>query len=97
MTTDPLKPPEARHRYVNVLNGLARLVREEGVPGLMRGLIPNTVNIILNNDESNTYLIHQLSSDTSSFNECECFFSYERVLDLDHTCCTRPPNSHRKL
>lgn len=43
MTTDPLKPPEARHGYVNVLNGLVRLVREEGLPGLTRGLIPNTV------------------------------------------------------
>lgn len=74
MTTDPLKPPEARHRYVNVLNGLARLVREEGVPGLMRGLIPNTVNIIVNNDESNTSLIHQYRQTRAVLMNVSVFF-----------------------
>jgi len=49
MTTDPLKPPEARHRYVNVLSGLVRLVREEGVQGLTRGLVPNTTRAVLMN------------------------------------------------
>jgi hypothetical protein len=70
MTTDPLKPPEARHRYVNVLNGLVRLVREEGVSGLTRGLIPNTV-ILMIHGELRACLIHQLWLDTSSFNERE--------------------------
>ncbi|KAF8588416.1 dicarboxylic acid transporter [Ramaria rubella] len=49
MTTDPLKPPEARHRYVNVLNGLIRLIREEGMQGFTRGLLPNTTRAVLMN------------------------------------------------
>ncbi|KAF8530999.1 mitochondrial carrier [Gautieria morchelliformis] len=68
MTTDPLKPPEARHKYVNVINGLVRLVREEGLPGLTRGLIPNTTRAVLMNtsqlasyDYFKTYLLtHRL-------------------------------------
>ncbi|KIJ38489.1 hypothetical protein M422DRAFT_781416 [Sphaerobolus stellatus SS14] len=49
MTTDSLKPPEARYGYPNVLNGLLRLVKEEGVAGLTRGLFPNTIRAILMN------------------------------------------------
>ena len=57
MTTDPLKPPDARHRYVNVVSGLVRLVREEGVQGLLRGLIPNTVHL-------HSVMLNSLADDT---------------------------------
>lgn len=43
MTTDALRPPQSRYGYSNALSGLWSLVKEEGVRGLGRGLIPNTV------------------------------------------------------
>jgi len=49
MTTDPLKPPEARHGYANIWNGLIRLVKEEGAHGITRGIVPNTARAILMN------------------------------------------------
>ncbi len=47
MTTDSLRKPENRYSYRNGLDGLIRLVKEEGVAGLKRGLGPNTVRVSL--------------------------------------------------
>jgi len=49
MTTDSLRKPENRYRYRNGLDGLTRLVKEEGIVGLTRGLGPNTTRAILMN------------------------------------------------
>ena len=43
MTTDQLRPKASRYRYSNAITGFFRLVKEEGVKGLFRGLGPNTV------------------------------------------------------
>ena len=43
MTTDSLRKPENKYNYRNGLDGLIRLVKEEGVIGLTRGLGPNMV------------------------------------------------------
>jgi solute carrier family 25 (mitochondrial dicarboxylate transporter), member 10 len=42
MQNDKALPPDQRRNYKNVLNGLIRLVREEGPMALTRGLIANT-------------------------------------------------------
>ncbi|KAH8834911.1 mitochondrial carrier [Flagelloscypha sp. PMI_526] len=49
MTSDRIRPPEARYNYSNGLQGLANLVRNEGLPGLSRGIVPNTVRALLMN------------------------------------------------
>jgi len=49
MTTDSLRKPENRYYYRNGLDGLIRLVKEEGVAGLKRGLGPNTIRAVLMN------------------------------------------------
>lgn len=46
MTTDPLRPPEARYGYSNALTGLVSLIKSEGMRGLCRGLGTNTVRHI---------------------------------------------------
>lgn len=46
MTSDSLRDPKEQYRYRNALNGLLRLVREEGVPALGRGLMANTASIL---------------------------------------------------
>lgn len=38
MTSDITKPPEKRYGYSNAISGLIRLVKEEGLKGLTRGL-----------------------------------------------------------
>jgi hypothetical protein len=43
MTSDSLRKPEDRYRYRHAIDGLIRLVREEGVRALARGLGTNTV------------------------------------------------------
>ena len=43
MTSDSTRPPEQRYNYKHALDGLVRLVKEEGLKGLTRGLTPNTV------------------------------------------------------
>ena len=43
MVADPTKPKEARVGYRNALQGVYRMVREEGAARLARGLAPNTV------------------------------------------------------
>jgi solute carrier family 25 (mitochondrial dicarboxylate transporter), member 10 len=43
MTSDSTRPPEQRYNYKHALDGLVKLVKEEGLKGLTRGLTPNTV------------------------------------------------------
>lgn len=43
MVADPTKPAEHQVRYRNALHGVYRMVTEEGVSSLFRGLAPNTV------------------------------------------------------
>ncbi|KAF9243777.1 mitochondrial carrier [Melanogaster broomeanus] len=45
MTSDSLRPPEQRYGYRNALAGLVRIVKNEGVKGLTRGLGTNTVRM----------------------------------------------------
>ena len=45
MTSDSTRPPEQRYNYKHALDGLIKLVKEEGLKGLTRGLTPNTVSI----------------------------------------------------
>ncbi|EPQ61130.1 mitochondrial carrier [Gloeophyllum trabeum ATCC 11539] len=49
MTSDSIRPPEKRYGYRNALAGLVRIVKDEGVPGLMRGLGPNVTRAVLMN------------------------------------------------
>ncbi|KAF9040372.1 mitochondrial carrier [Hymenopellis radicata] len=49
MTSDVTRPPDKRYGYSNALSGLVRLLREEGVKGLGRGLGTNTTRAILMN------------------------------------------------
>jgi len=49
MTTDSLKPTTEQHRYGNALRGLYILSKNEGMKGLGRGLLPNTVRAVLMN------------------------------------------------
>jgi len=43
MTSDLVRPPEKRYAYSNALAGLVRLIRNEHLQGLARGLGTNTV------------------------------------------------------
>ncbi|KDQ20457.1 hypothetical protein BOTBODRAFT_26464 [Botryobasidium botryosum FD-172 SS1] len=47
MTTDSLRPPDRQRRYRNAVDGLIRLVREEGVGALAKGAGANTTRAIL--------------------------------------------------
>jgi len=47
MTTDSVLPPEKQRGYKNALDGVIRIVRDEGASALMRGIVPNTVRAIL--------------------------------------------------
>ncbi|TFK57698.1 mitochondrial carrier [Heliocybe sulcata] len=49
MTSDSVRPPEKRYGYRNALQGLVRLVGDEGIPGLARGLVPNVTRAVLMN------------------------------------------------
>lgn len=44
MTSDSLRDPKDQYKYKNAFDGLIRLVREEGVKALGRGLGANTVS-----------------------------------------------------
>lgn len=43
MTSDSTRLPEQRYNYKHAIDGLVKLVKEEGLKGLTRGLTPNTV------------------------------------------------------
>lgn len=45
MVADPTKAPENRVNYRNALQGVYRMVRDEGASSLFRGLGPNTVSV----------------------------------------------------
>lgn len=49
MTTDEVRPPKDRFRYKNAVDGLIRLVREEGVSAMGRGLSANVTRAVLMN------------------------------------------------
>ena len=44
MTSDSLRDPKEQYRYRNAVDGLIRLVREEGTAALGRGLGANTAS-----------------------------------------------------
>jgi dicarboxylate transporter 10 len=44
MTTDALRPPSVQHRYRNAIDGLVRLIKEEGPRALGRGIGANTAS-----------------------------------------------------
>lgn len=44
MVADPTKPAEQRVNYSNALQGVYRMVKDEGGSSLIRGLAPNTVS-----------------------------------------------------
>ena len=47
MQNDMSLPPDQRRNYKHALDGLVRLIREEGVSALTRGLIANTSRGVL--------------------------------------------------
>ncbi|KAH9850664.1 dicarboxylic acid transporter [Lenzites betulinus] len=49
MTSDFVRPPTERYNYSNALSGVVRLVRDEGVHGLFRGLGTNMTRAVLMN------------------------------------------------
>jgi len=49
MVADPTKPPAQQHNYRNAIQGVYRMVIEEGPSSLARGLAPNTIRAILMN------------------------------------------------
>ncbi|WVQ98125.1 hypothetical protein IAU59_005247 [Kwoniella sp. CBS 9459] len=49
MVADPTKDAAHQYRYRNALQGVYRMVKEEGVTSLGRGLAPNTIRAILMN------------------------------------------------
>ncbi|KAB5594134.1 hypothetical protein CTheo_2471 [Ceratobasidium theobromae] len=49
MTTDEVRPSKDRFHYKNAIDGLIRLVREEGVSALGRGLSANVTRAVLMN------------------------------------------------
>lgn len=49
MTSDSTRPPEQRYNYKHAFDGLTKLVKEEGLKGLTRGLTPNTTRAVLMN------------------------------------------------
>ncbi|EUC67292.1 dicarboxylate carrier protein [Rhizoctonia solani AG-3 Rhs1AP] len=46
MTTDEVRPEKDRFRYKHAIDGLIRLIREEGVSALARGMSANVVSIL---------------------------------------------------
>ena len=49
MQSDASKPPEQQKRYKHALNGLVRMIREEGVSSLFRGVAANSARAVLMN------------------------------------------------
>lgn len=49
MQSDASKPPEARRNYKHALDGLIRMVREEGAASLFRGVEANSARALLMN------------------------------------------------
>jgi dicarboxylate transporter 10 len=47
MQSDAALPPEKRRHYNNVINGLVRMVREEGFTSIFRGVWPNAARAVL--------------------------------------------------
>jgi hypothetical protein len=68
MTTDEVRPEKDRFRYKHAIDGLIRLVREEGVSALARGMSANVVSA-----SPRPYLIclPMFSPDPSRTHECK--------------------------
>jgi solute carrier family 25 (mitochondrial dicarboxylate transporter), member 10 len=49
MQSDASKPPDVRQNYKNALSGLVRMIREEGLSSVWRGVGPNTARAVLAN------------------------------------------------
>ncbi|KAM6498356.1 Mitochondrial carrier domain containing protein [Amanita muscaria] len=49
MTSDSVRPPESRYNYRNAAVGFVRLVKDEGLKGMWRGLGTNTSRAVLMN------------------------------------------------
>jgi hypothetical protein len=47
MTSDTVKPVDQRYNYSNAIDGLIRMIREEGPKTLARGLGTNVVSFVL--------------------------------------------------
>lgn len=47
MQHDAALSPEKRRNYRNAIDGLVRMVREEGLPSLLRGVSPNSMRAVL--------------------------------------------------
>lgn len=71
MTTDALRPPEAQRGYRHALDGVWRIVQEEGVLALMRGWMPNTIRAVL-----------MTSSQMATYDVCKNFFLTTRHSEL---------------
>ncbi|KAG9050193.1 Mitochondrial dicarboxylate transporter [Tulasnella sp. UAMH 9824] len=71
MTTDALRPPEIQRGYRHALDGVLRIVQEEGVLALMRGWMPNTIRAVL-----------MTSSQMATYDVCKNFFLTTRHSEL---------------
>lgn len=49
MTSDINKEPAKRYGYPNAITGLFRMVANEGLPALFRGVVPNCIRAVLMN------------------------------------------------
>lgn len=71
MTTDSLRPPDRQRRYRNAMDGLVRLVREEGSGALAKGVGANVVGFSLSRLGSLCVALHAYSTNV-------CFFRLGR-------------------
>lgn len=75
MTSDFTRPPEKRYNYRNAMSGLMSLVKEEGLRGLGRGLGTNTVKILANDVDADSYAVYP---DEGSLDECTYISCHNR-------------------
>ncbi|KAG8960899.1 Mitochondrial dicarboxylate transporter [Tulasnella sp. 419] len=62
MTSDAVLPPNQRRCYGHAIDGVLRIVREEGTTALARGIVPNTIRAML-----------MTSSQMASYDVCKQF------------------------
>lgn len=68
MQNDTALPPEQRRNYRNVVDGMIRMARQEGLPGYFRGWVPNssraavqTAGQLASYDSIKRIMIHDLA------------------------------------
>ncbi|KAG8981023.1 Mitochondrial dicarboxylate transporter [Tulasnella sp. 425] len=71
MTTDAVRPPELQRGYRHALDGVLRIVQEEGALALTRGWMPNTIRAVL-----------MTSSQMATYDVCKNFFLTTRHSEL---------------